>query len=268
MSLIYLITRLPKLTLGEPAPITRAELITQARASLDGSDLAEFERAAMLEEVEETVRSLHRARETLALGKPVEFAAWVRTERARTALDRGPRDLPDWVLDPAPQHVLLRRYWQRSFQDSQSEFLREYARFQVDIEEALTALRCQREKLSRTEFLEQMSGHFDSSARVILNHYEQPDLGLGHRFAWWPRLLAAFGEQDRVEGERAIHRLRFAAIDRFKGIASFSIDVVLATYFQLRIIERESSWDHDEGMATLERVLTIPALEEAIGAAT
>lgn len=268
MSLIYLVTRLPKLTLGEPAAITRADLIVQARGSLEGDDLVELERAAMLEEVEETVRSLHRARESSAAGKPVELAAFVRTERTRTALERDPRDLPDWVLDPAPQHVLMRRYWQHLVQSSASPFLREYGRFQVNLEEALTALRCQREQLPRTEFLKQMSGHFDSSARVIIDHYEQPDLGIGHRFAWWPRMLAAFGEQDRVEGERAIHRLRFGVIEQLKGIATFSVDVVLATYFQLRIIERESSWDHDKGLATLDQVLTIPALEEAIGAAT
>ena len=268
MSLIYLITGLPKLTLGEPAPVRCAELIAQARASLEGADLAEFERVAMLEEVEETIRTQHRARESLAAGKPVEVAAFVRTERSRTALDRDARDLPDWVLDPVPQHVLLRRYWQRLELESRSEPLRAYSRFHVDVEEILTALRCQREKLSRTDFLEQMSGHFDSSAPIIIDRYEQADLGMGHRFAWWPRLVAAFGEQDRVEGERAIHRLRFTALEQLKGIATFSVDVVLATYFQLRIIERESSWDYQEGMATLDRMLTIPALEEAIGAAT
>lgn len=268
MSLIYLITRLPKLKLGEPASITRAELITRARTSLEGTDLVEFERVAMLEEVEETVRTLHRAHEAGAAGKPAELAAFVRTERARTALDRPARDLPEWVLEVAPQHVLLRRYWQRLIQESKSAFARDYANFTVDIEEASTALACRREQLSRSDFLEQMSGQFDLSSRVIVDHYEQPDLGIGGRFAWWPRLLAAFNEKDRVEAERAIHRLRFAAIEQIKGIATFSIDVVLASYFQLRIIERESSWDRDQGLSTLSQVLTIPALEQAIGAAT
>jgi len=268
MSLIYLITRLPKLTLGEPAPMSCAELVAQARASLEGPDLLEFEQVAMLEEVEETIRTRHRARGSLEGGKPVEVAAFVRTERAPTALDRKARDLPDWVLDPVPQHVLLRRYWQRLDQESRSESLRAYARFHVDVEEALTALRCRREELSRPEFLEQMSGHFDSSAPIIIDRYEQPDLGMGHRFAWWPRLVAAFNDQDRVESERAIHRLRFAALEQLKGIATFSIDVVLATYFQLRIIEHESAWDYEEGMAILGRTLTTPALEEAIGAST
>lgn len=268
MSLIYLITRLPKLTLGEPAPLSVQELVTQARASLTGSELVEFERVALLEEVQETIRTQHRARQTPADGKPVEVAAFVRTERARTALDRDARDLPDWVLEPAPQHVLLRRYWQRLEQESRSEPMRTYARFHVNLEEALTALRCRYDDLSRADFLEQMSGHFDSSARVITDRYEQADFGLSQRFAWWPRVTAAFNEQDRVAAERAIHQLRFDALEQLKGIASFSIDVVLATYFQLRLVERQSSWNYDEGMAALDRILTIPALEEAIGAAT
>lgn len=267
MSLIYLVTRLPKLTLGEPAPLSRADLIVMARGALEGDDLVEFERVAMLEEVEETVRTLHRARQEAADGQAVERAVFARASRRRTALDRAPRDLPDWVVEPAPQHVLMRRYWQRLTLESKCAFARDYANFFIDIEEASTALRCQREQLPRPEFLEQMSGHFDLSSRVIVDHYEQADLGIGGRFAWWSRLVAAFNDTDRVEGERAIHRLRFAAIEQLKGIASFSIDVVLASYFQLRIIEREASWDLHKGLATLDEVLTIPALERAIGAA-
>ncbi len=268
MSLIYLITRLPKLALGEAPPITRGELIARARGSLEGTDLVEFERVAMLEEVEETVRTLHRASEAVATGKPVELAAFVRTERERTALDRLARDLPEWVLEPAPQHLLLRRYWQRLVGESHSAFVRDYASFHVDVEEASTALCCQRGQLSRTEFLKQMGGHFDLSSRVIVDHYEQADLGIGQRFVWWPRLVAAVDDEDRVEGERAINRLRFEAVERSKGIATFSIDVVLASYFQLRLIEREASWDREKGVATLNQVLTVPALEQAIGAAT
>lgn len=268
MSLVYLITRLPKLKLGEPAPLTPTQLIISARQSLEGRDLVEFERVAMLEEVEETVRTLHRARQAQLAGETVAPPVFVRAERMRTALDWPARDLPDWVVDPAPQHVLMRRYWQRLIQESRSAFARDYGNFYVDTEEASTALRCQREQLSQGDFLEQMSGHFDLSSRVIVDHYQQADLGIGGRFAWWPRLVAAFNEQDHVEAERVIHRLRFEALEQLKGIDSFSLDVVLASYFQLRIIERESSWDRDEGLANLERVLTIPALERAIGAAT
>ncbi len=268
MSLIYLVTRLPRLTLGEPAPMSRADFILMARDALEGTDLVEFERAAMLEEVEETVRTLHRARQEASQGRAVERGVYARLHRRPTALGRAVRDLPDWVLEPAPQHVLLRRYWQRLIQESRSKFMRDYANFLVDIEESSTALRCQREQLSRSEFLEQMSGHFDLSSRVIVDHYEQPDLGIATRFAWWPRLIAALDDEDRVEGERALHRLRFAAIEQIRSTDTFSIDVVLASYFQLRIVERESSWDKDKGLAVLDQVLTIPALERAIGAST
>lgn len=276
MSLVYLITRLPKLTLGEPAPITREHLIREARDLLQGPELVELERVAMLEEVEETVRAQHRAYEANPSATPAEVAAFVRTERHSTALDRHPGELPEWVLEPVPQHLLMRRYWLRLTQESRSEFARAYANFYVNLEEALTGLRCQREELPRAEFLEQMSGHFDasssdvldSSSRVIIEHYEKPNLGLGERFSWWPQLLDAVNHKDRVEGERIIHRMRFAAIEQFKGIATFSIDVVLATYFQLRIVEREAAWDHPKGLQTLEQILTVPALEEAIGAST
>ncbi len=268
MSLVYLVTRLPKLTLGGPAPITRAALISEARASLENHDLNEFERVAMLEEVEETVRTLHRAAETEAANKPAQLAAFVRTQRTRTALDRGPRDLPEWLLDPVGQHVLMRRYWQRLVQETQSERLRTYAQFHVNLEEALTGLRCQRENLSHTDFLEQMSGHFDSSARVIVDNYAQQQLGIGLRFAWWPRMLAALDQPDRVAAEQALDRLRFSALDDLEGISTFSVESVVATYFRLRIIERQSSWSSERGLEVLERVLRIPALERTIGDVT
>lgn len=268
MSLVYLVTRLPKLRLGEPAPLARAELISQARAALEGEDLAELKRTVLLEEVEETVRSLHRAQTTLDNPSPTEVASFVRNERQRTALDLAAGELPQWVIEPLPQHVLLRRYWQHLIVETHSERLRSYAQARVNIEEALTALRMQREKLPRSAFSEQMSAHFDSSARVIMSNFAQADFGIGQRFAWWPRLVTALDLGDRVEGERALNRLRFNAIDTLEATATFSVEAVLAAYFRLRIIEREASWDRDEGLATLERVLTIGALEEAIGTAT
>ncbi len=268
MSLIYLVTRLPKLTLGEPPPIQLEDLVRQARASLEGENLEELERALLLEEVEETVRVLHRARLAVEAGERVELPTFARTERARTGLDRAVRDLPDWVLDPVPQHVLLRRYYQHLVTDTKSEPLRAYAKLVVNIEEASTALRCEREQLTRPAFLAQMSGHFDSSARVIVDSIGQPDFGIGQRFAWWPRLVAALAAEDRVEGERALDRERFAAIDTLEGTATFSVEAVLAAYYRLRIIAREASWDRKAGLATLDRILTIETLEKAIGRAS
>lgn len=267
MSLVYLVTRLPRLHLGQPAPLTRAELVAEARSCLEQEPLREFERVALLGEVEETVRVLHRAQIVRPAMAPAQVAAFVRTERRRTALGLSARDLPEWVLDPVPQQVLMRRYWQRLVLNCRSERLRAFAQSEVNLEEALTALRCQRDELSRAAFLAQMSGHFDSSSRVIVACHGQAGCGIGQRFAWWPRLVAALAAEDRIEGQRAVDKLRFEAIDALDGAETFCVEAALATYYRLHIIERESSWDREAGLSVLDQVLAIAPLQEALGAA-
>jgi hypothetical protein len=263
VSLVYLLTRLPKLKLGEAPAVTRVQFLPEALSALEGRDREELVRAAMLEEIEETVRAQHHAQVENPSIAPVELIDAIRIHRQPTPLGIAHGDLPEWVLEPAPQHVLLRRYWQHLAQSS-SAFLKGFASFEVNLEEVITGMRCQREKLTRAEFIEQMSGRFDSASRVIVNNYEAPDLGIGNRFSWFGHVKAAMDDEDKLEGERVLDRLRFVAIDNLRGTDAFSIDSVLATYFQLRIVEREASWDADEGRKRLDQILTIPAVEAAI----
>lgn len=258
MSLVYLVTSLPRLKLGMPPPLARVELIKRARGLLEGPDKEELERVLLLEEIEETARLMGAAQEDNPDVSSGELTTLLRTQREPTPDGPAARDLPDWVMMPLPQHVLYRRYYQALCERSKNEFVRDYAAFEVDLYEVLTALLAEKEDMSKSDFMAQMEGAFDSAAQVIVNHWDQSDLGIEERFPWFRRVEAALGLDDFVQMEHELNRLRWEQLSRLKGVEEFSVEHVLCAYFQLRILEREASWDRKKGEAMLEEALALP----------
>lgn len=258
MSLVYLVTSLPRLHYGEAAPLSREELVKRARVALDGGAREELERALLIEEIEETCRLMSEAqRENPALPSG-ELTGILRTKRRPSPGALPAADLPDWVMMPLEPHVLYRRWFHMLYERATSDFLKGYARFSVDLKETLTALLAVRESMPRAQFLKQMEGHFDSTAEVLVKRFDGGDLGIEKRHAWFPAVKAALGMDDLVEMEKALNRLRWDEYQRLQGLELFSIDTVLMIYFQLRILEREASWDRVEGERLLEAALALP----------
>jgi hypothetical protein len=258
MSLVYLVTSLPPLRLGAPPPIERAALVERCRALLEGLDREELERALLLEEIEETCRLVAEAQGAHPGIGSGELTALVRTQRRRGPGGAAAGDLPDWVMMPLPQHVLYRRWFHVLYEQARSPFLRGYAEFMVDLKETLTALVSERQHLTKAEFVRQMEGHFDSTSQILLSHFDAKDFGIEQRFPWFPRVKAALELDDFVEMERALDRLRWEKFEELKGTEQFSVNFVLGAYFQLRILEREASWDLEAGTALLEQALRLP----------
>lgn len=255
MSLVYLITSLPLMRPGTPPPIPRDELVRRARTALEGGDREELELALLLEEIEETCRLMAEASGELSSG---ELTTLLRTKRRQTPGGAPPSELPDWVMMPLPQHVLHRRWHHVLYEKATSAFLKGYAQFNVDLQEVLTALLARRERMPKEQFLAQMEGHFDSTAEVLVRKAGDEDLGVEKRHAWYPRVEAALELDDLVEMERALDRLRWEEYERLRGVDPFSIDTLLTFYFQLRILEREASWDAAEGERRLDAALALP----------
>ncbi len=260
MSLVYLITSLPRMSPDGPPPMTRAALVEKARAVLDGPARHELELALLLEEIEETCRLMAEAEAQATGGSPSsgELTSILRTRRRQTPAGPPPSELPDWVMMPMPQHVLHRRWLHMLYQKATSPFLKGYAAFSVDLQETLTALIASREAMTKSQFLSQMEGHFDSTAEVLVKRHGGDELGIEKRHAWFPRVQAALQLEDLVEMERTLDQLRWQEYERLRGLELFSIDTVLLFYFQLRIKEREASWDRSEGERRLEAALALP----------
>lgn len=257
MFLVYLVTSLPLLRLGEPPPLTKEEFQRRARAHLTGPEREEFERLMLLEELEETVRLMSEAKAENPLVSSDELTGIVRTRRRQTADGPRPEELPDWVTMALPEHVLYRRFFQHLYERAQSPFLKEWARFSVDLKETLTGLLSARAGLQRAQSLEKMEGRFDSTSSIIVTRYDVPDLGISQRFSWYPRVQAALELDDLMAMERELDRLHWETIEALKGTDLFTIDYVLATYLQLRILVREASWNQARGEEILERLLTL-----------
>jgi hypothetical protein len=258
MSLVYLITGLPRIERGKAPPITRAELVRRCRDGLTGPDREEFELLLRVESVEETVRLEMSARLREASAEET-IAAIVQDRRDGRPLDT----LPEWLLRPAPQHVLLRRHYYDVTLRAKTDFLRGWANFRVDIGEVVTAVLCRVEGLSRDAFLEQMQGSFDASAPLIIKHWDDPLLGIGQRFGWLPTVVAALGDDDLLAMSRTLDDVAWRKIEALRPVETFCVENLMATYLLLGIVEREASWDAERGAAMLDRILS---LSQAAGA--
>ncbi len=253
MSLVYLITGLPQLRRDQPSPLPRAEFVRRCRDLLEGPDLAELELMLRIEAVEETIRLDLETR--LRGGDADDALTAIITQRSDGA---DVEQLPEWVLRPALQHELMRRHYFELTREAQTEFLRGWANFRVDIGEISTAALAKQQGLSRDAFLEQMLGSFDASAPLILRHWEEPDLGLGRRFSWLPTVMAALADDDLMAMSRTLDDVAWDKIESMQPLELFSVETLLATYLKLRILEREASWDAEAGAEVLARILTLP----------
>lgn len=259
MGLVYLITGLPRLVRGAPPPLARADFVARCRSELEGSDLAEFERLLMLESVEETVRLTLAAQLDDPNVAPATLNAAVLTARRD---GKTVEQLPPWLRRPLPQHRLLQRHYFELTRGAKTSFLRDWANFVVDVEEVKTAVMCRAEGLDKTAFLAQMQGNFDASASVIINHYEDPNLGLEQRFTWLGKVIEAFEDEDLLRGERTLCEIMWARIETLNRYDLFSVEYVLAYYLKLRSLERSASWDAEKGKATFEQIFAISADSE------
>lgn len=254
MSLVYLITSLPRIRRGEPLPITRAEFDARCRDNLHGADRAELELLLQTESVEETIR-LSLAAQLAGLDADATLASIVNDRRDGVPLDR----LQPWILRPGPQHELLRRHYFDVTQRAHTEFLIRWANFRVDIGEVVTAVLCRQEGRTRDEFLVQMQGNFDASAPRIIANWDDPMLGVGNRFPWVPRVVKALADEDMIAMSRTLDDVLWERIEALKPTETFCIETVLAFYLQLRICERQAQWNGDKGAQVLERILAATA---------
>lgn len=253
MSLVYFITSLPKLNLGQPAPISREDFVASARKHLTGEARKDFELTLLVEEVERTTGILYE--EMIERGEVGTGKLGGLIRQGLNAAKRRESEVPEWVLKARPYHLLMRQWYRSVYNEAQSPFLREWTRFSLNLDEVTAGLLCKMEGMSADDFLRHMEGGFDSSWRVMVAHYDDADLGVGKRFAWYSQVKEALSLDDPEEMEKRLNRIRWKAIDACLGTDLFSMDTVLAYYFRLRILEREASWDVEKGSKILDEIL-------------
>lgn len=244
MSLVYLITGLPKLNLKQTPPITLKAFTDRACDSIqDGAGRRDLDLLLLQEDVDRTTR---RAQQSILGLKPLG------EEKGPESI---PRPLPAWLSEDRPHHVLMRLWRRHLYKHAQSAFLKEWARQSLNLEELIAAQLCRQEEMSKDAFLTQMEGGFDSTWRMAVSHYDDPDLGLSKRLNFHQQVVEALRLEDFVEMEERLESLRWRMIEACMGLDGFSVDAVLAYYLKLRILERRAARNRDKGMIVLENML-------------
>ena len=255
MSLVYLLTSLPAVELGAPPPMTRAAFAETARTHLVGSARREIEQALLLDEVERTVYYRKRTLIGLPPDDTDRSIEDITRERAHHADSHG-HLMPPWVLKARPLHLLLRYWFQKAYTFSHVPFMQDYIRMWLNLEEMIAGCLCKQEGMERAAFMTHMEGGFDSTWKVMVQSYDQPDLGLGNRLRNFAYVREICQMEDVAEMERRFDQLRWSLIDRCLGPGSFTIDEVLAYFFRLRLVERAAARDEVRGMEILDAILT------------
>ncbi|MBI2571954.1 MAG: DUF2764 family protein [Candidatus Schekmanbacteria bacterium] len=257
MFLVYLVTGLPRLCLGEAPQITSEDFIRRARTHLNGAARADFELVMLREEIRETARIGALTTLTGTSLSPGELSYRIRCDRKPTPLGPTVDLLPSWVLAPSPIHVLMRTWCRVALQESTSPFLQEWSRCEIRLAEAITGLLCQQDNLGQEAFLHEMTGGWSSTWKVIVSNLGEADLGLKNRFAWYSDVREALALPDLRDMEIRIDRLRWKMIDEISGTDQFSMDTVLGYFFKLEILEREASWSLQKGQEILDDILAL-----------
>jgi len=246
MSLVYLITGLPRLGLDSHPPITRAQFTRRALNNMpEGSGCRDLNLLLLLEDVDATTRRAHQ---------DILGMVPVGEERRKPFSDR---PLPAWLSEDRPHHVLMRLWRRHIYQRATSSFLKKWARESLNLAELIAALLCRQEEMNKDAFLTQMEGGFDSTWRMAVSHYEDPDLGLSKRLNFYQHVVEALRLEDFVEMERRLEALRWRTINTCLGLNTFSVEAVLAYYLKLRILERRAARNEELGNAVLEKMLEI-----------
>lgn len=254
MSLVYLLTALPRLSLGEEPPLSLAEFAARARADLRGHHREDLEQVLLLNEIDHTVLVRNRA----MLGLPVDEDDTPLEEYQMARLLRAEQQghlLPPWVLKSRPMHLLLRYWFQKAYRHAHCHYLKNYIRVWLNTEEKLAGLLCKLEDMPQAAFEKHMEGGFDSIWRVMMQRYSEPDLGIGNRLRHFDDVKAMLQDADLARMESRLDEVRATQIDRFLGSDPFGVDHLLAYALRLRLVHRVAARDVTRGAAVLDQIL-------------
>lgn len=250
--LTYLITSLPRLQPGMPPPFNHDAFVEKVRTLLDGHPHGDFELLLIHDEILATTR----ARFDLVLGhKPralESLEAENRSRRLNATLHE--RFIPSWVFNDLPHQVLVRKWYQHLYDRAETTFLKDWAKRSLNLEEMIAGRLCKSEGMELEAFMIQMEGGFDSSWRVMVQRFEDEDMGIGNRVAKHDTIVAALAEKNLLEMERQINRVRWHIIETSLQEGTFSLDFLLAYYLKLNILARESSWNEEKGQRLLDGI--------------
>ena len=112
-----------------------------------------------------------------------------------------------------------------------------------------------KKKLSKDLALDHCDRNFGLIHKCIEKNYDSPDLGLSSKFSWFSRIQKAMDMEDLEKIEKTIDLVKLHIIDSIKPYDTFHMDILLAYYLELSILERQASFNSELGKEMLEKLL-------------
>jgi hypothetical protein len=216
--LIYLITSLPRLYIGKHPMISKKEFVQRVQQCFSTDQLFDF---LLLTKID---------------------------DHMKTKLDKD-------NYTNSEGHSFLKEHLSYIMKNSRSNFLYLWAKRSIDIEESIVGLLCKKNRLSQKDILKHSSDQLGSTAKIMLKYYDSSDLGLSKRFSWFNRVSEIIKLDDLEKIEKTLDLVRLQLIDSIKTNEIFHMDVLLAYYLELSILERQSSFNRSFGEKMLQNLL-------------
>lgn len=232
--LTYFLVSLPPLRRHKKPPCSPRAFLDQAADMLRGDILTDLALLYLLEEIDQRVTQILGANQSASshLVDPEKF--------------------PE--LDSLGSAQEFYRYWYKRIEiHGRSQFLRNWAQFSLNFEEGVAALLARR-SLTKADYGLERKGPTGELTEVIWNYYEQDDLGLSKRWQYYEPVNKALVLTDFLAMERGLNDLRWQEIDRLSPPGFLVADSVPASYFRLRILNREASFSVARGNEMMEKI--------------
>ncbi|MHC1775041.1 MAG: DUF2764 family protein [Lentimicrobium sp.] len=133
---------------------------------------------------------------------------------------------------------------------SKNEFLQEWFSFELNLKNVMLVLAARKNGI---QFEHQVIG--DNPVAEIIRKSNARDLGLSAEWPWIEKVLQINESEDILAREKAIDLLRWNYLDELNTFNYFTVEVLMAYYIKLGIIERWLRLDFATGEGLFRRLL-------------
>jgi len=144
----------------------------------------------------------------------------------------------------------LTAYYYGAMISSDNPFMAAYFRFELDLQNTITAINCRRFELNADTHLVGQNDVTEALTKSSLN-----DFGLGLSHPWVADLLTLFDKAEPVALELGIDRIKWQQIDEINALTYFTVDVILGFAIKLLTIERWMRLDPESGLARYRQMV-------------
>lgn len=144
----------------------------------------------------------------------------------------------------------LATFWYDELLSTKNEFLREWFNFELNLKNVMLVLSARKNGLP---FEHQVIGN--NTVAEIIRKSNARDLGLSAEWPWIEKVLQIVESVDILGREKAIDLLRWNYLDELNTFNYFTVEVLMAYYIKLGIIERWLRLDYATGEGLFRRLL-------------